>query len=486
MKILHSDLDNIWVDPSATVKGNGTFESPYSSIEAALANIKAGQTIILRPGKYSSNLTVQVSGTIHKPIRIMGEPKAEVIISSACWFFYDTSDIIISGLTFQDAPYGAISIMGECCRNRIESIKFINCGTMKKAACTLYIGGAGGKWNVVENCTFIREDISRSTEITPDNASIALMIAQGDILNNAPLSNMIIRRNRFVNYEYGILIGGEDSEKIRCGHIVEYNNIINCHREGILIKTSDTILRGNVIENCDSVALSLQSANECTVENNRIVNCRKGISVHGDGHNITGNCLIQCGEEAISVGKISNSTEESASNCFIENNTIISKVEVNKGAKAAIVVDSMSTGLIRGNLVYGGIKPFDRYITEETKERKGFTSSQGGFILKDNGIAGGGGVIEGFTDVEVLFKDEKKDNYQNSSGFGAKGWVLTPEGFDPEIDNCEGCEGYRHIELFDDDEEHTDEEFLSLLSGEKQMDVLRKFFDLSIPDESEL
>jgi hypothetical protein len=99
MKIDRDNRDIIWINPAAADEGKGFFEKPFSSIEAGLERVKPGQAIVLQGGEYTLDLNIQVSGTARNPIQILAEPDAEVIIKAACWFFYDTSDLIVEGRT---------------------------------------------------------------------------------------------------------------------------------------------------------------------------------------------------------------------------------------------------------------------------------------------------------------------------------------------------------------------------------------------------
>ena len=79
----HYDNSNlIWINPDSRDGGHGSYEQPYSSIEEGLERIKPGQALILFPGDYSSDLTIQVSGTARRPIHICPAPGAAVTITS--------------------------------------------------------------------------------------------------------------------------------------------------------------------------------------------------------------------------------------------------------------------------------------------------------------------------------------------------------------------------------------------------------------------
>ncbi|MBN1306945.1 MAG: right-handed parallel beta-helix repeat-containing protein [Chitinispirillaceae bacterium] len=457
MQFHHDNPDLIWINPGSPCDGHGSFEQPYSSIEEGLKRIRPGQALILFPGNYVSDLTIQVSGTARRPIHICAAPGATVTISSACWFFYDTSDLVVSGLTFTDAQSGAISVIGRCSRNRFDDLRFINCGVHKEAACALYFGGAGGCCNIVENCSFEHAPREKYGGITPNNASIGLMIAQGDAATGSPIVNSLVRRNRFVNYGYGILVGGEESGAVRCGHIIEYNTVQNCSHGGILIKSGDTLARGNVVEGCPGDALSVQSELDCTVEGNRIIDCLRGIVVRGRGHTVADNCLVRCGGGAIRVDGASAPHCGASSNCFIERNTFVNCSSPSDGDDppvAGILIDAGTTGIVERNLIYGAGKPYAVVQASRPARRRGGRTSRGEdtrFVIRDNAADGGCSLLDGVETIAVKFADPARDDYRNGCGSGASGWVLAPQGFDPAVDETPGSIDYREASILEDD-----------------------------------
>ncbi len=446
MQFHHDDPSLLWVNESVP-GGHGSYESPFPSIEEGLERIQPGQTLVLQSGEYTTDCTIQTSGSYDRPIRICAEGQGTAVIRSACWFLYDVSDLIISDLVFIDAPYGAISVVGECSRNRFASLRFVNCGTRKKASCTLYFGGAGGGCNVIEECSFEHAAQQPGAPVTVENAAVGLMIAQGDAGNGNPIVDIVVRRNRFLDYGLGILIGGDGSRSARCGHVIEYNRVSGCTQDGILVKSGDTTMRGNVIEKCPGNSLSVQSELDCTVEENRVIDCGRGIVVQGRGHTVTNNCIIRCGGGAI---RAMGMTDPATSNCIIERNTIVDCALSLRGDDvpvAGVVIDHGTTGVIQYNLIYGVGKP---YAVVGPDQVSGDRSSQATapatrFMIKDNGSAGGCSLLDGVGSAVVEFVDAPGDNYENGSGFGAGGWMLTPSGFDPDIDKIDEGADYRSV-----------------------------------------
>lgn len=369
-----------------------------SSIKEALDRVQPGNTIILKSGSYTGDVTVQVSGSARAPIRILPDDDASVEIYNSCWFFYDTSDLVVSGLTFRNAPYGAISIIGECKRNRFDSLQFLDCGSRKEASCTMFFGGTGGEFNVVDNCRFQR---STDNVTSPENASIGLMISQGDSDDSKRLRNCIFRRNHFINYGYGIMVGSSDSSASQYGHVVEYNTIENCFSGGIVVKCGDTQIRGNLVMNCPGKSITVLAGTGSMIESNRILDCGSGIAVNGPGHTISNNCLIRCGKEAVRVCAKSNENSSPASSLFIESNTFIecgsAPTEV-KPRVAGITIEPGTTCAIRRNLIYGNGEAFHivksvSYL-DDLEEKEICTPAQ--YVIQDNAASEQCLSIEGF------------------------------------------------------------------------------------------
>jgi hypothetical protein len=417
-----NDPSILWVSPSAKKDGDGTRENPFCDIDRALAIVKPGTTIVLGRGVYAGDTTFDISGTVHQPIRIVADRDADVEIRSACWFFYDVSDVIISGLTFRDAPLGAVSAVGACCRNRFAHLRFINCGRRDETACTLFFGGSGGSCNVVEHCRFERPVSGRTAARDSGSKSIGLMVSEGDTEGGDPLVDHVFRKNHFVNYDYGILIGTGDAPAGQYGHRVEHNTLEQCSTGGILVKCSDTTVRGNRVERCLMSGISIGAGASSIVESNRILDCASGIVVRGNGHTVANNCIVRCGE-AIGV-------KGAASNILIESNTCVDNGHGPKdgaGRIAGVCLEPGATAVIRRNLFSGQGRPYAG-AEEGGRDRS---------LVVENIACGQCEAMQGATAAVVAFKNASGDDFTNDSGYGACGWILTPDPIEPQEDEVD-------------------------------------------------
>lgn len=442
----------IWVSPD-NCKGQGTWENPYGSINEALQVSKPGNTIVLKEGIYQEDQTIEISGTPQRPVRIVSDDDATVIIEESCWFFYDTSDLIISGLIFKNSPFGAISVIGTCKRNRFDSLQFINCGSKKDASCTMFFGGSGGCFNVVENCRFERENKSQDHHQTTANSSIAVMISEGDANESSPLIDHILRRNHFSNYGFAILIGTRDSNTNSYGHIIEFNTIRNCASDGIIVKCGDTQVRGNLLENCRSCSISVQAGIGSVIENNRITDCNTGISINGTGHSVTNNCLVRCKDEAIRVCGKQNEEKAAASNLLIEKNTLIQCCAPEDNHSAFIRIEPGTTSIIQQNLFHGKGHPYrmSDFVLNQKAEINPVKQMRTETVIDDNLGSGDCEILKGITARAVEFVNET-DCFENDSGYGASGWVLKQEGFDINGDEHNEQTDYLEASILEDDD----------------------------------
>ncbi len=267
--------------------------------------------------------------------------------------------------------------------------------------------------------------------------SIGLMVGEGDESHGEPIRDCLIRLNRFVNYDYGILVGTSDDCAGRYGHIVEYNTIESCGVEGILVKSGDTQVRGNIVKGCRKDSITIGAGSESVVEQNRIVDCARGIIVYGDSHTVTNNCIVRCGGPAIRAAG-TDANRPAASNLFVENNTCVDCGTVpDTPAASGIVIDKGTSCIVRKNLVSGQGVPCSKI-------------SEGDPVaIVDNLMLGRFPETNGFSRGQADFLASGDDDFANDSGYGAAGWVLGPGPAELAAES-DDTRDYRHPESDDD------------------------------------
>jgi hypothetical protein len=415
------DPSVLWVSPSGDGGAIGTFDHPFPLVGAAVRKAGPGTTIVLKNGIYRETLTVQASGTAHQPLRIVAEHDTGAVIEGACWYFYDISDIIVSQLTFRNTPHGALSVIGRCRRNRFEFLRFLGCGTEGKESCTFFFGGSGSNCNIVENCRF-----ECPPETGGERVRIGLMVSEGNADEEEPNTDHLFRRNVFANYTYGILAGTRDSTLGGYGHIIEGNLFRGCTGNGIMVKCGDTQVRGNSFEDCGGNAISVTAGTGTTVENNRIVNAGSGLVLLGAAHTVQNNCFYRCGAQAVHVCGAGSNGGPAASNVIIEHNTCIECGENDGAAGNALRIDPGTSCVVRRNLFCGAALPYPTAPGNKTNGQDRRTPRSGRLTI-DNLHCDARRPLDGCGSGEVSFASAGTGNFENNSGFGASGKVLTPE-----------------------------------------------------------
>lgn len=425
----HDDPNIIWASSFYERRGNGTFDAPYTSINMALKKAQPGNIVVLKAGNYSDSVSVQNSGTIDHPIRIVAESgKKDEVCCRSGWFFYDASDIIISGITFRDIPHQAFSAIGSCKRNNFYGLRFVNCGIDKGAPCTFFFGGSGAECNVVEQCVF---EVDRKPYIDGRDLPIGLMISEGDTDEGAePNRNHIFKKNTFINYGCAVVVGTRDDQYGAYSHVVENNHIQDCSSDGIRIKCGDTIVRGNVLQRCVKSGISIVNGKSDVIADNRIEVCETGVYVAGHDCTLVNNCIIRSGKQGVLVAAISDENIKQRGNTIIEMNTFVdSGTECRTLSCSNILLDTSSHCIIRRNLFHGKGRPYG-FSGKRNKARSGT------LYFDDNKISGGCSPAEGCSRLEVSFTDKEAGNYANKSGYGASGWMS--EGSRIPIENEDG------------------------------------------------
>jgi len=331
-----ADGRNIWVSPIASSREDGSQEAPFSSIRTAIDAAVPGSTVVLMNGQYDEVVSIQErSGEETSPITICADPSAEAVILKAEWYFYGVSDFIISGLTFVETPNVALSIVGKSKRNIFKECLFISCG--EKSECSLFFGGSGGEFNVVENCQFTRKG-------EPKNS--AIMISQSVDSEDEKIeisSNSVVRFSTFENYGTAIILGSSDDIFDAGNHLVKENLFDTCN-EGVRFKVNASEVRENIFRNCET-GMNQLGGTECEIADNRFETCTMSLNLTRSDTTVEDNCII---DAPISV----TTEKETILPTMISNNTFLFTSK-----NSAVTVTGEGSNLsvvISDNLIYNG------------------------------------------------------------------------------------------------------------------------------------
>lgn len=276
---------NLWVSPIASENGDGTIETPFNTITAALAKAQRGSVVVLLAGTYEETVTIQeLHGNEDNPITICAFPNSEQpIIAESEWYLYNVTDIIISGIQFQKTAHSAISLVGNSLRNSIRHCQFDHCGLDN--GCSIFLGGSGGFCTVIENCHFTGDPkaiehidimISQSIDSDDDDSTIS--------------EHTMIRYNHFSNCGTAIVMGSTDELDLCGNHQIDENLFENCH-EGIRVKTRGATICGNIFRSCQW-GINLQAGNDTVINDNRFENCTHSAQIFWGDVTFRDNCCV--------------------------------------------------------------------------------------------------------------------------------------------------------------------------------------------------
>jgi hypothetical protein len=211
-----------------------------------------------------------------------------------------------------------------------------------------------------------------------------------------------------------------------------------------MVKCGDTQVRGNVVSRCRSNSISVVTGEGSVVEDNRILDCGTGIRVGGKGHTVSNNCIVRCSEEAIRVMDRNGHAGPKTQNIIIDKNTCVAWSQSRPhGHFPGISIAPASLAVVQQNLFLGPGKPYEVVAAAESVPCTGGTKGMRGHCILDNYSAAhscepGSGISCG----KVIFAGIAIDNYENDTGYGARGWMVRPEPFDPdatESDTADAC-----------------------------------------------
>jgi hypothetical protein len=198
-----------YVAPGGSSTGNGSSDSPWGTLQAAVGKsspVQAGDTILVKAGSYSlaSAVSFQKSGEVGSPITLIAEPGVVLnvtasSISDGALDFYKVHDWIVDGLRLDESSRYGIALHG--CTN----ITIQNC----------YVYRAQASGIIVNVANWGTDDIYP----VPQNWNIRLL---GNTIDSA-------------NWKQG------DNEAISLwatdGFEVASNLVEHCRHEGIDVKT---------------------------------------------------------------------------------------------------------------------------------------------------------------------------------------------------------------------------------------------------------
>ncbi|HJN17362.1 MAG TPA: right-handed parallel beta-helix repeat-containing protein, partial [Armatimonadota bacterium] len=267
------------VDPRRGLDdATGDAASPVRSPASLVGRLQPGDTVVLARGRYDQPVQFTDSGTAESPITIRSDEGHQPIVSRTTWTITDASHIVIQGLTFRNCSPGLV-IGPNASDNAVEDCRFENCPPKGHHGYERAIVGQapGAHRNRIENSV-----LTRPYEPLNGEGAEGIQVVEGN-------QHWVFRGNRISGYMYGLDMGYQHGNGVPGYILVEDNEFFDCH-EGLHIKISDNIIRGNYIHDLRNVGwmmsatgVFLRSSPRTTVENNRIERAG-GAGIRALGH----------------------------------------------------------------------------------------------------------------------------------------------------------------------------------------------------------
>jgi YVTN family beta-propeller protein len=264
----------------------------FMSIQEAVNNSVTGDIIIVRPGTYTENVLVNVTGLTIRPESKNGYAQVKPLNESVSTFLITANSTTITGLNIT----GASKIYD---KNAIFAYSDMNNMT----------------GNTIENGSiFLGSHMSDNLKIIfygEMNNVTGNIIENGSIILGSEISDNLIAENK--------ISSGEGIHISCCGinNTVSGNKISNCST-GISEWDQGADIRNNRITDCDyGIILSMSGSG---IDNNTILNCNVGIELRDACDvDIINNTITACAECGI-FDKENNGRRRIYNNCF--NNTL--------------------------------------------------------------------------------------------------------------------------------------------------------------------
>jgi parallel beta-helix repeat protein len=333
-----------YVSPKGDDDNPGTIDSPWFTIQYAVDQVTAGDTIYLREGTYPGSITISKSGTLEKPITLKRYMNESVTISGGMdpTFEIYGDNWIIDGFTMvSDAEYT------------------INLGASYTTVLNSIINGQVYIWG--NHNTFENNEIVGAN---PRGYKNGITEDGPDSFNNYYYKNLI----------HGFTQRGIWSVWLTHDNVYEENEIFNITGEkGICLDLDGassvnyrSVIRGNIIHECENTGIELENSYQTLVENNLVytfglegiqVISYKGCTTAGENNqfgdpdgdcrgNDLGNTLQQ--NIIYDSGRVGGIVAYQASGVKVYNNTVVGGASVALFIKGTI--DQSNLWDVRGNI----------------------------------------------------------------------------------------------------------------------------------------
>lgn len=236
------------VDPDGSDENAGTAEEPWETLSYAIAQLKAGDTLIVHDGVYREQVRVDVaSGTDEEPVLVRAADGSEPVIEGLLWLRY-LDHWVIDGINVTwDDDNDDDEHMVKLTDGDEWELKNSELWGAESFAALLVAGTTDGEptgWRVVNNCI---HDTIPSNDRNED---------QLIYVNTGPSpTDGLIENNLLFGAENGsgIKLGGSSQNAGAAHGVTVRNNTILDTAQGILVawQSSDNVITGNFFAGTD-------------------------------------------------------------------------------------------------------------------------------------------------------------------------------------------------------------------------------------------
>jgi len=374
-----------YVSTTGSDANAGTLNAPLKTISYALGQAVPGDTIMVRGGTYSGQLTISHSGLLGKSITIKAYPGERPIL--------DGSTITVSGWQ----PIVSLGNVRYVVLDGLD-IANLNSNLGNSDPEGIFINGASHDITIT-NCNIY--NIKNTTTLANGRSGHAILVIGND--NNTAITHLSITGCTVHDTQTGTsenitLAGNIDS------FIVKGNTIYNTENIGIIIAGGDNLNpSGNIAVNyarngvvSDNTLYNVSMANSASiwgagnygaiaiyvcggagtiVERNKVYGCDRGIglvsesSIYATRTSIVRNNFVyNCWRTGIYMGDYLNFTGSGTKSCYVVNNTLFGNDRAS-GAFGEIegelrITEHCDSDVFMNNLVYAG--PADLFVHKYT------------------------------------------------------------------------------------------------------------------------
>jgi len=396
---------------------SGVFEQPWQSIQYAVDQVQAGDTLNIRAGIYTEKILITTSGTKHNPIVIKSFDNEVVKIDARNESFGIILDechcVTISGLTI----FGATKSHSSGEQSNLYLIK--NSSHIIIQQCELYDGKYGiysqpePTYITIIDCK-IHDNESEGIGIRGRVSGNNIIISGNYIYSNGKQgifmkcdSSIIEKNNIYDNGEEGIYMK-QGSSKVRTHNIIRKNQIFNNYKHGIVLTSQYTLIYENDIHDNGSHPSGNRHAHGIYMAQssyNIIYNNEMHDNHHGSAVRLEGNYNVVTGNLFYNNGTGMYSTDNYGPECYcniIRNNYIYGNRASEIGPTAGSGLESDGTEELRlyNNVFFDNDGYGTAFVT-------GIYNLSSGIKIKNNIIMNNGW-------EHIMVKKENEEGYEES------------------------------------------------------------------------